>query len=1822
MRSNAQSNLFRVVAFTLILFNLPLTSFFSEPMALSDGPPPPQIQITLFDAKSPPASFPMGATQSPELFPDAIIGVKAEWYRNNLPDEDLTFTAQIHYPFPQAEFFTDAEHAMTWGDYIDTCTHQADQQIVECTGRFPASDPTQIMLASVDFYILGTCELYPNPPASVTVEAEVQYSDETDDSTSESVPVAPRVDLVTVADSPANSAVDVVIESEGNGPLLQWHDNTSGYTCGPINAISPLDHDITYGVYLNASSQTPQQIGEQNGECSRQVQLAPTDLACDENGEPQVWEWTIRAVDIKYSVCTPAPVQDTTFRFTTASCQPEITQVTPKYGHQYFLKNIGVDNTYRVEVDWNGPAYHTPPSAPIDGQVHFEINGVEKPENGVDGQTWGAEHTFNMGQDFKADWSGGNNAMKIWAEYRPETGGPVYKSDYYTAQPIVFPFPEWATTIPIGPFTIDAKEAAIEYENEAQYPDPAFEANVEIPNAVPYLGGKELGILESQATAGIEASSAGTGKLSLAGETGLGLGAFEIVGEIGGEGEFKFQQNDGLKMEKATLELGISTPFKKEMTLADLVPAVKAAEDWWLVGKLIRKVTRSIVVEGSITPKISIAADFEQRGRTAWVFEGSVVRGQLELKVVATFKPYEKLWVQVYGGGTPFLEFNFPANPDYFRRMGIDLLFGAKLHAWRWDKEFKYGVTCALPGGCNSNDDLRRMVALSDTGWELLPRTYVDDTYNVFVGNAATLTAERAGTMTSASAATTEHPLVNNVYPLTEPALAIRADGHKTLAYIVDDPGKPLGQGEELAVLQGPTLTQTAPMTLTDDWQLDFAPQVVYDGEGNAVVAWERSYTDVITSGLNLTFAQQIDIAATVWMSDSASWDAITMLTENNERLDHSPRLRAGSDGSVMALWQSGDGTDILGTTAHPITYTYATWDSTSWSMPQIAIGGLSQTLEMDVAVYSSTQAALVYVVDTDGELATAADTELYYSHYDGSQWAVPQPLTNDTITDTTPALIYDAAGGLKLLWLRGTDLVMLDSSLNIADVQHVRADSTASGFQDLRLSRSPAGHLALAWQEMYADGADLAYSVYDASSGRWGMDQPFMHDAALETAFAPAFTDDGTLYLAYRKSVTEYVTDTVEVSPTLSMTVTNMPQLGRSDLYLLNHTVGRDLTISDLTVTPAYPAAGEAVTLTAQVHNVGDLETGPIDVRFDDGADAIITVTVAPTLTAGTWVTTTTTWSAPDPLTSPHTLRATVDPGDTIVETFKDNNTVEAMVFGARLVAETAQRYDDTETLTYTLTLRNAGSTSAEAPITVTLRADTPDGTVLSSTTLTTHINAGAWTSASVVIPDVSLLQGLNDGWMVAGTPQTDRDNAWPVSLQVLPDLIVSGIQEKPPTVQVANVGALAASGVDLAVWRDVTAASLGYTDTLVHDGTIIFSDTLGDLAPGQTIAVQLNLPSGEMPELWAQVDPQHAIQEGNEANNLKIRGITAIDPAPHLYVTTPSTATVGALTTLTATVGPPTITLPMTYTWQTTDYAPIVHPNGGLSDTLQIAWVTTGTKHVTVTGRNAAGDVVSDTDTLTVQEMPPGICVPLTAVTIDGPGTGIPDKAYRFTAAVGPTATRPIHYTWDPLPQPGSLILPTGQSWVTYTWDTPGTYTLTVTAQNCDGEGQETNTHTIQIQAQRNVIHLPLIQRGYVPPPTPDRYVKRYGEDSGDCSTPATACGSIQYALDQAQAGDLIGIAGYKDAYTLENPGGQHTRTYWDTQSRPKPEGYYGPDQVRQVALIEKSVTLYGGYGSDFRAWNPKIYKTVLRPGLSGGDGRQPHARVALYPGGGCHR
>jgi len=123
-------------------------------------------------------------------------------------------------------------------------------------------------------------------------------------------------------------------------------------------------------------------------------------------------------------------------------------------------------------------------------------------------------------------------------------------------------------------------------------------------------------------------------------------------------------------------------------------------------------------------------------------------------------------------------------------------------------------------------------------------------------------------------------------------------------------------------------------------------------------------------------------------------------------------------------------------------------------------------------------------------------------------------------------------------------------------------------------------------------------------------------------------------------------------------------------------------------------------------------------------------------------------------------------------------------------------------------------------------------------------------------------------------------------------------------------------------------------------------------------------------------------------------------------------------------------------------------------VADTLQVCDRLTNT--VTIAGAETDFDPEDNVARRTTRVAQ---LVPLTGVTISGPTTGTVGNFYDFTASVTPpTATRPA-YTWSST----GLVSGQGTPSARYRWTAPGTYTITVRAEN--PAGVVSDTHVIVI-------------------------------------------------------------------------------------------------------------------------------------------------------------
>ena len=90
------------------------------------------------------------------------------------------------------------------------------------------------------------------------------------------------------------------------------------------------------------------------------------------------------------------------------------------------------------------------------------------------------------------------------------------------------------------------------------------------------------------------------------------------------------------------------------------------------------------------------------------------------------------------------------------------------------------------------------------------------------------------------------------------------------------------------------------------------------------------------------------------------------------------------------------------------------------------------------------------------------------------------------------------------------------------------------------------------------------------------------------------------------------------------------------------------------------------------------------------------------------------------------------------------------------------------------------------------------------------------------------------------------------------------------------------------------------------------------------------------------------------------------------------PTTGDAETSYSFTASVDPGNVTMPITYTWESTDHGPITN-TGGISNTIMLEWSSAGSKIVTVTAVNSTGSSVSQSQAIDIALPEQKLYVPL---------------------------------------------------------------------------------------------------------------------------------------------------------------------------------------------------------------------------------------------------
>lgn len=358
----------------------------------------------------------------------------------------------------------------------------------------------------------------------------------------------------------------------------------------------------------------------------------------------------------------------------------------------------------------------------------------------------------------------------------------------------------------------------------------------------------------------------------------------------------------------------------------------------------------------------------------------------------------------------------------------------------------------------------------------------------------------------------------------------------------------------------------------------DGSPAVASTGDG-VLMAWQNIKTP-LSDGTDVSTVAADSEIRVIDEPLTGSSDGNPRNLTNDNKLDYNPRLAADGD-SALLVWQKTAAADPEQDSDDPADLYYSCWDGNLWSDPvQIDTDGDS-VVDTSLVMHGG-EDLLLYTADTDGDLSTTDDRELFAVEYRDGSWGEAQQITDNEVEDSAPQAAF-VDGDWFLLW-NENGTVVYKTGLNGEMKQDDHLSAVGSRYE-LTANSAGSPDLALVYTRAGDNGTrTLSASFYDAENGVWSAEVPLTQgDSGYVKTFSPSFTADGKLMVAYTRA--DMVNEVVDG-------VTYPGPSSKADLKLLTYTPVHALSLDSdagLTFSTDNPLPDVSETVTATVKNEGD---------------------------------------------------------------------------------------------------------------------------------------------------------------------------------------------------------------------------------------------------------------------------------------------------------------------------------------------------------------------------------------------------------------------------------------------------------------------------------------------------------------------------------------------------------------------------------------------------------------------------------------------------------
>lgn len=431
-------------------------------------------------------------------------------------------------------------------------------------------------------------------------------------------------------------------------------------------------------------------------------------------------------------------------------------------------------------------------------------------------------------------------------------------------------------------------------------------------------------------------------------------------------------------------------------------------------------------------------------GKDKWVNAEGGIKGIIETELAIPVVSLEK-------------SFKAEASLDlYFKYQA--LLFVNGEHTWKLKKcelwPPKDRAMLAAEGICIGPNDM-----------VLMPRDYLN-----------TVGTSTARTLQSLSPTSSDLTTIkSSVFPYGAPQLLSLGGNRQLLIWIDDDTTRSLANRTSLMYSVFDGSLWSIPQFVNDDGTADFCPQAVAL-DGQVYLTWQNAnttFTDTVTLE---EMAQAIDLSYARF--DGTSFADITSLADSFNTISEMLPIIAAQGDEVSVSWVENTANDSFGVNGTN-SIIKRTAIAGLWGEREILTSRIPMITGVDSCCHNGSY-LLAYVTDTDGDVTTSSDTEVYLIR-DASLIRV----TDDSVEDSGVQFVKQGTAA-QLYWQAGSDIKYISPDAP-GNINTLAVAASTDKMRNMQVLKNDNGDQVLIWEQAEGFINELYGSYYDSATGTWG---------------------------------------------------------------------------------------------------------------------------------------------------------------------------------------------------------------------------------------------------------------------------------------------------------------------------------------------------------------------------------------------------------------------------------------------------------------------------------------------------------------------------------------------------------------------------------------------------------------------------------------------------------------------------------------------------------------------------------------------------------------